>query len=153
MMLGLRGAYHAVKTANGPVQHLACAIVGLIYAGMFHHLIPDWVLIGWAAMSALVIVAVVWLPKVMLKYSLLGDFVFSALVLAFYFRDDTAPQGFVYYSAANMSHGYAPGMTQMSFLDTLSHAGAVVMMALWSLYLSNLVQRQLLEKARFDARS
>jgi hypothetical protein len=152
-MLGVRGAYHAVRTANGPAQHLACAIVGLTYAGMFHTMVPDWVLIGWAAMSVMVMVAVVWLPKVMLKYALLGDFTFSALVLTFYFMHEPEPQGFVYYSAANMRHGHAPGMTQMSFVDMMCHAGAVVMMAFWSLYLSNLVQRQLLEKARFDARS
>lgn len=152
-MLGVRGAYHAVRTANGPAQHLACAIVGLTYAGMFHTMVPDWVLIGWAIMSIAVFVAVLWLPKIMLKYALLGDFTFSALVLTFYFMHEPEPHGFVYYSAANMRQGHAPGMTQMSFVDMLSHAGAVTMMALWSLYLSNLVHRQLLEKARFDARS
>ena len=152
-MLGIRGAYQAVRTANGPAQHIACSIVGLTYAGMFHGMVPDLILWGWAAMSVMVLLAVIWLPKILLKVALLGDFTFSALVLAFYFMHDPKPVGFVYYSAANRRHGQAPGMTQMSFVDTRSHAGAVVMMALWSLYLSNLVHRQLLEKARFDARS
>ena len=38
----------------------------------------------------------------------------------------------------------------MNVVDKLSHALAALMMAGWSLYLSNLVQRQLLETQRFE---
>lgn len=150
-MLGLRGTYRAIRSANGPAQHLSCAIVGLTYAGMFAGMVPAPILVGWASMSALILVAVVWLPKVVLKYTLLADFVFSALVLTFYFMHDPAPKGPVYYSSANMGRGYAPEMHSMTSLEVISHALAVIIMAAWSLYLSNLVSRQILEGKRFNA--
>ena len=153
MTLGLRGTYQAIRTANGPAQHLSCAVVGLTYAGMFAGMVPDPILWGWAAMSAMIIVAVVWLPKIVLKLCLLADFVFSALVLTFYFMHEPPTVGFVYYSAGNMGRGHAPAMTDMSMIEMWSHGSAVVIMAAWSLYLSNLVHRQILERKRFDARS
>lgn len=151
-MLGLSGTYQAIRSANGPAQHLSCAVVGLTYAGMFAGMVPAAILAGWAAMSAIIVVAVIWLPKMALKYALLADFVFSALVLTFYFMHDPQPQGFVYYSLGNMNRGHSPEMNSMGSLEILSHALAVVVMAGWSLYLSNLVSRQILEVERFNAR-
>ena len=152
-MLGIKGTYKAIRTANGPAQHISCAIVGLTYAGMFAGMVPAPILVGWAAMSVMIVLAVLWLPKVALKYTLLADFVFSAMVLTFYFMHDPKPQGYVYYSAGNMGRGHAPAMDSMTMMEMFSHAVAVIVMATWSLYLSNLVSRQILEGQRFDARS
>lgn len=152
-MLGWRGTYQAIRTANGPAQHISCAVVGLTYSGMFSDMVPTPVVAGWALMSVAILVAVVWLPKIVLKYALLSDFVFSALVLTFYFMHEPPRSGFVYYTSSNMGRGHAPAMQHMGFVEVLSHSSAVIIMAAWSLYLSNLVQRQILERKRFDARS
>lgn len=153
IMLGLRGTYKAIRTANGPAQHISCAIVGLTYAGMFAGMVPGPILVAWAATSVMIIAAVVWLPKLVLKYTLLADFVFSAMVLTFYFMHDPKPQGYVYYTAGNMTRGHAPQMSSMTMMEMLSHSVAVIVMASWALYLSNLVSRQILERKRFDARA
>lgn len=150
-MLGINGTYKAIRSANGPAQHISCAIVGLTYAGMFAGMVPAPILTCWAAMSVLIVAAVMWLPKIVLKYALLTDFVLSAMVLTFYFMHDPAPKGYVYYSAGNMGRGHAPQMHSMSSIEVISHALAVVVMAAWSLYLSNLVSRQILEGKRFNA--
>jgi len=148
-VLGIRGTYEAVRAASGPAQHIACSIVGLTYAGMFVGMVPNLILLTWAALSVVVLLAVVWLPKIILKYALLADFVASAFVLSFYLLHDPEPTGFTYYSLApGGATSHTPGMSPMSFLDTVSHSSAVVMMACWSLYLANLVHRQMLESTR-----
>mgnify|MGYP000191385050 FL=1 len=148
-MLGLRGTYQAVRTANGPAQHIACAIIGISYAGMFYHMVPTPILIGWVFTSALVAVSVVWFSKMILKLSLMADFVLSMLVLTFYLMHDPAPSGPVYYS---MGMGgvarYAPQEMSMNIIEVFSHGLACGIMAAWSLYLANLVHRQMLERKR-----
>ena len=148
-MLGIKGTYNAIRSASGPAQHIACSIVGLTYAGMFVGMVPDVILTAWALLSVAVLIAVVWLPKIVLKYTLLADFVVSALVLSFYLLHDPKPVGFVYYSLTpgGMTN-HSPGMVSMSLVDQISHSAAVIMMACWSLYLANLVHRQLLEATR-----
>ena len=148
-MLGIRGTYDAIRYASGPAQHIACSIVGLTYAGMFVDMVPNTILILWALLSVAVVVSVVWLPKIILKYALLADFVVSALVLSFYLLHKPKPPGFVYYSISpGRVSSHAPGMTTMSLIDTMCHSAAVIIMACWSLYLANLVHRQMLEKQR-----
>ena len=148
-MLGLRGAYNAIRTANGPAQHIACAITGIIYAGMFVDMVPSPVLIAWAGVSAVIICAVIWLNKRILMALLLLDFVLSCMVLSFYLMHEPEMQGFVYYSqSVGGISTHAPSMSEMSLIDTLAHAAASVIMAAWSLYLANLVQRQVLERKR-----
>ena len=148
-MLGLRGTYEAIRTANGPAQHLAAAITGVIYAGMFVDMVPNPILISWAAVSVLIIGAVVWLDKKWLMILLIIDFVLSCMVLSFYLMHDPAPVGPVYY---NMNNGnmvrYAPMQNEMGMIDMFAHSVASVVMALWSLYLANLVMRQRLERQR-----
>lgn len=148
-MLGLRGTYNAIRTANGPAQHIACAITGVIYAGMFTGMVPGSVLIAWAAVSVVIIGAVIWLSKRVLMALLILDFVLSCMVLSFYLLHEPEITGFVYYSQSmgGLSR-HAPEMSPMSLIDTLSHAAASVIMATWSLYLANLVQRQTLEAKR-----
>jgi len=148
-MLGLKGTYQSIRSASGPAQHIACSIVGLTYAGMFVGMVPTAILVTWALLSVLTIVAVVWLPKIILKYTLIADFVTSAMVLSFYLLHDPKPVGFVYYSLTPGGiSSHAPGMTSMTMIETVSHSAAVVMMACWSLYLANLVHRQMLESTR-----
>ena len=149
--LGIRGTYNAIRTANGPAQHVAIALVGLTYAGMFVGMVPDLLLAAWVGSSAMVLVATVWLTRKWLKSFLLMDFVLSCMVLTFYFMHDLPPSGPMYHvmtadgmlMADRGSHG-------MSMIDQFSHALACVMMAGWSLYLSNLVQRQILEAERYE---
>ena len=148
-MLGLRGTYNAIRTANGPAQHIACAITGIIYAGMFVDMVPDPVLIAWAGVSAVIICAVIWMNKSILMFLLIIDFVLSCMVLSFYLMHEPEVQGFVYYShSVNSMSSHAPSMSSMSLIDTISHSVASVTMALWSLYLANLTQRQTLERKR-----
>ena len=150
-MLGISGTYHAIRTANGPAQHIAVSVVGLTYAGMFVGMVPDFVLSAWIFSSLLVLIATVWLPKVWLKRSLVADFMLSCVVLAFYFMHEPAPTGPVYHVMT--AHGMetaSRGPHGMGVIDKFSHGLAGFMMAVWSLYLSNLVQRQVFEQQRFD---
>ena len=148
-MLGLRGTYNAIRTANGPAQHIACAVIGITYAGMFYCMVPDLILAGWVLTSVLVAVSVIWLSKRILLGALLADFVLSMLVLTFYLMHDPAPTGPVYYSA-NLGGvaRYAPQEMSMNIIELFSHGLACGIMALWTLYLANLVHRQMLERER-----
>ena len=149
--LGIKGTYDAIRTASGPAQHVAISLVGLTFAGMFVGMVPDLLLAAWVGSSAMVLVATVWLTRKWLKSFLLMDFVLSCMVLTFYFMHDLTPSGPMYHvmtaegmqMANRSSHG-------MSMIDKFAHALACVMMAGWSLYLSNLVQRQILEAERYE---
>ena len=148
-MLGLRGTYQAIRTANGPAQHLACAVIGVSYAGMFYHMVPTPILIGWVVSSVMVAVSVIWLSKRILLGALLADFVLSMLVLTFYLMHDPAPNGSVYYTAhLGGVTRYAPQEMSMNFIEMFSHGLACGIMALWTVYLANLVSRQELERQR-----
>lgn len=152
--LGIKGTYQAIRSANGPAQHIAVSLVGLTYAGMFVGMVPDAILWAWVASSLMVLVATIWLKKVWLKRSLLLDFTLSCMVLVFYFMYDPAPTGPVYHvMTADGMHTSTRGHHGMSLVDKIAHGVACVMMAAWSLYLSNLVQRQLLELQRFEGES
>lgn len=149
--LGINGTYQAIKSANGPSQHIAVSLVGLSYAGMFVGMVPNVILWAWVAASVLVLLSTVWLKKVWLKRSLLLDFTLSCMVLVFYFMYDPEPTGPIYHvMTADGMHTSTRGHPGMSLVDKISHGIACVMMAAWSLYLSNLVQRQILEMQRFE---
>jgi hypothetical protein len=118
---------------------------------MFVGMVPAAILWAWVASSVLVLVATIWLKKVWLKRSLLLDFTLSCMVLTFYFMHEPAPSGPIYHvMTAEGMHTATRGNHGMNVVDKLSHALAALMMAGWSLYLSNLVQRQLLETQRFE---
>ncbi len=149
--LGIKGTYQAIRSASGPAQHIAVSMVGLTYAGMFVGMVPDVILWAWVASSALVLIATIWFKKIWLKRSLLLDFTLSCMVLTFYFMHDPAPSGPIYHvMTSDGMHAATRGNHGMSMIDKFSHALACVMMAGWSLYLSNLVQRQMLEAQRFE---
>lgn len=148
---GLAGTYEKVKNANGPAQHLACAMCGLIMAGMFVEMIDPIIISMWAAMSGAVVIATVWMPRLYLKYTLLADFALSMVVLFQYLMYQKPEKlNFVYYTPTIDGMAARPNMTmQMSMIDEAAHAAALIWLALWSLYLANLVHRQILEKKRF----
>ena len=149
--LGIKGTYEAIRSANGPAQHLAVSFVGLTYCGMFIGMVPSFILWAWVASSVLVLASTIWLKKVWLKRSLLLDFTLSCMVLTFYFMHDPAPTGPIYHVMSIDGMRMADrGGHGMNMIDKASHAFACIFMAGWSLYLSNLVQRQLLERQRFE---
>ena len=97
----------------------------------------------------MVAVSVIWLSKRILLGALLADFVLSMLVLTFYLMHDPAPNGSVYYTAhLGGVTRYAPQEMSMNMIEMFSHGLACGIMAAWSLYLANLVHRQMLERQR-----
>jgi len=150
---GLRGTYEKVRAANGPAQHIACAMCGLIMAGMFVDHVETTLICIWGSMSVFVVLATVWLPRILLKYTLLADFVLSMVVLFQYLMyEEPKPMGNVYFTAtANGMEAAVRPMTHMPMttVDEVAHAAALIWLAGWSLYLANLVHRQILEHKRF----
>ncbi len=150
---GIRGTIEKVRNANGPAQHLACAMSGLIMAGMFVGHVNSHLICIWGTMSILVAVATVWFSRVLLKYTLLADF-FLSMVVLFQYMMYEAPKAIhpVYHvmTADGMSTATRPNdPIHMTMVDEVAHAAALIWLALWSLYLANLVQRQILERKRF----
>lgn len=150
---GLSGTIQQVRNANGPAQHIACSITGLIIAGMFTGMVHPILIGAWAGLSVLVIVATVWLKRIHLKYVLLADFVLSMVVMFQYLMyDPPKPIHPVYYSmtAKGMEMAVRPDAPMvMSMVETWAHIAAVIWLSVWSLYLANLVHRQILERKRF----
>jgi hypothetical protein len=150
---GLRGTFHKVRTANGPAQHLACAVCGLIMAGMFVNHVNTTLVCFWGGLSLAVILATVWMPRVLLKYTLLADFFLSMVVLFQYvMKPDPTVFTPVYHvmTASGMQQANRPThILSMSMVEQYAHMAALIWLALWSLYLANLVQRQILEHKRF----
>ena len=150
---GLQGTFEKVRNANGPAQHLACAMCGLIMAGMFATHVDTILICAWGTMSLLVVFATVWLPRVVLKYTLLADFVLSMVVLFQYMMyEEPKPMENVYFTATanGMEQAVRPMVHMpMTTVDEVAHAAALIWLAGWSLYLANLVHRQILEHKRF----
>lgn len=150
---GLQGTLEKVRNANGPAQHIACAMCGLIMAGMFVNHVETTLICIWGSMSVFVVLATVWLPRILLKYTLLADFVLSMIVLFQYMMyDPPKPMAPVYYSTGiNGMEAVSRPMTHMPMttVDEVAHAAALIWLAGWSLYLANLVHRQILEHKRF----
>ena len=150
---GIKGTIEKVRNANGPAQHLACAMSGLIMAGMFTGHVASTLVCIWGTMSILVAVATVWFSRVLLKYTLLADFFLSMVVLFQYMLYESPnPMHPVYHvmTADGMSTAKRPNDPMpMTSVDEVAHAAALIWLALWSLYLANLVHRQILERKRF----
>lgn len=152
---GLKGTIEKVRNANGPAQHISCSVTGLIIAGMFTQMVNPYIIGAWALMSVLVVVATIWLRRIHLMYILLADFVLSMVVMFQYLMyEDPKPMEPVYYTmtAKGMSSATRPMMDMsMTSIETVSHVAAVIWLSAWSLYLANLVHRQILERKRFLA--
>jgi len=151
-MLGIRGAYRAVKSANGPAQHFLLAGWGVVVAGMFEGMgVPDPIIIMWAATSLLIFMSVVWAPKLVLELVLLADAALSVTVLTLYMTYDPSPVGPVYYTmGADGMTSYSPDVKKEG-IAMWAHVLAGFYMASHAFYLSNLVHRQRLEEKRFAA--
>ena len=151
---GVRGTIEKVRNANGPAQHLACAMSGLIMAGMFVGHVDSMLICIWGTMSVLVAVATVWFSRLFPKYTLKADFLLSMVVLFQYMMYEApAPMHPVYHvmTVDGMSTAQRPNdPMHMTMVDEVAHDAALVWLALWSLYLANLVQRQILERKRFS---
>ena len=150
---GLQGTLEKVRNANGPAQHIACAVCGAIMAGMFVNHVNIYLVTAWAGMSVLVLLATVWFPRILLKYTLLADFFLSMIVLFQYMMaHDHSPTSPVYHvmRADGKMSGFTRGNDGMSMIDQVAHAAALIWLAGWSLYLANLVHRQILENKRFS---
>ena len=150
---GLKGTLEKVKNANGPAQHIACAMCGLIMAGMFVGHVETTLICIWGTMSVFVVFATVWLPRILLKYTLLTDFVLSMIVLFQYMMYE-APKPIVPVYHVNTAEGMHMAIRPMTHMpmttvDEVAHAAALIWLAGWSLYLANLVHRQILEHKRF----
>ena len=150
---GLKGTLEKVRNANGPAQHLSCAMSGLIMAGMFVGHVDSLLICVWGTMSILVAVATIWFSRLLLKYTLLADFFLSMIVLFQYMMYEAPTIMKPVYHVMTID-----GMTrvtrpndamQMTTVDEVAHAAALIWLAFWSLYLANLVHRQILERKRF----
>lgn len=150
--LGIKGTINAIKSANGPAQHFALSITGLIMAGMFFEMVDTRIVLLWAFSSFLVVFATVWLPRIALKYILITDFFLSMIVCFQYLMyEEPKPMHPVYYSIGvnGMSQAARPTMEMsMSHVETVAHVVAVIWLSIWSLYLANLTHRQILERKR-----
>jgi len=88
-----------------------------------------------------------------LKYTLLADFFLSMIVLFQYMMYEApTPMHPVYHvmTIDGMAKVTRPNdAMQMTTVDEVAHAAALIWLAVWSLYLANLVHRQILERKRF----
>ena len=120
---------------------------------MFVNHVETTLICIWGSMSVFVVLATVWLPRILLKYTLLADFVLSMIVLFQYMMyDPPKPTTPVYYT--NSMNGMEVASRPMAHMpmttvDEVAHAAALIWLAGWSLYLANLVHRQILEHKRF----
>lgn len=151
---GVKGTWSRIRSANGPAQHVAISITGLIFAGMFYSMVHPLIVSGWAFTSFLVLIATVWFNRAYLKYTLLVDFVLSVVVLFQYVMyEEPQPTKFEYYTmgASGMGVAHRP-MTDMPMtsLDQIAHIAALIWLCVWSLYLAELVHRQILEFERLN---
>lgn len=152
-MLGVRGTYDKVMSANGPAQMLTYAFWGVLMAGMFHGVcemcIPNWLLLCWAASSALVVPATIWLKREHLRNALLLDVVMSAYIMVIFLLHEPHATEFVYYSFG-LDGTNTREMSDHSSLSEWFHIAALVWMTFHGIYLADLTHRQILERKRFE---
>lgn len=153
-MLGVRGTYGKVMSANGPAQMLTYSFWGILMAGMFHGVcemcIPNWLLIMWAVSSALVALATIWGERKDLKYALLLDVVISAYIMVVFVTHEPHATEFVYYSMDINGASSARNMGGHGDLAEWFHFAALVWMTFHGIYLADLTNRQMLESKRFQ---
>lgn len=153
--LGLKGTVNSVISANGPAQMITYAFWGILIAGMMYDYcdmcIPNELIIFWGMLSGLVVPAVIWFDRNILKIILVIDFLTSGIILSLFLVHEPHSITPVYYSmsANGMSAATRPSMEGHSVSDWF-HASSLVWMCLHALYLANLTQRQILERKRFS---
>lgn len=132
--LGLKGLYRALRSANGPAQHLLMGVWGLITTAGFYQVgVPTFLLISWAIASLAVVYCTVWTDKQTLLRVIKTDTIFSIMVLTLYLYEE-----------------YTTGITTPVFFAGRVVAGSVLV--LHGLYLIDLVQRQIHEALYLEER-
>jgi hypothetical protein len=156
MSLGLKGTYQKVMSANGPAQMLTYGFWSVIIAGMFYGvdrmLFPDWLVLLWGCIGAIIIPVTIWCSKTILKYTLLFDMFLTAIILSkFMMHEPHSAQSLTYF--VNTANGMIAAVRPTNVEHSISqwfHGVSLVWMSLHSLYLANLTHRQILEKKRFS---
>lgn len=158
-MLGVRGTYLQVMRANGPAQHIVYAIWGTLMAGIFYDAcpahIPNAIIYAWGVASLAVIVAVVWLPKTVLKAVLMLDMFLCAALTALFVMHPPhdAPMVYMTSTAGGMVAAQRNVVSSGLTISEDFQIAALVWLFLCGAYLANLVDRQILERRRIDARA
>ena len=147
--MGLVKTYKAVLSANGPAQHIACAIWGIVTAGMFSGMVHDALLASWAVLSVFILIAVIWLSPMFLKYFLLADFFTSMAVLSEYIMYKPPVTAIYHVNTVSGMQSSSRSVHAHADVSMYAHSLAIITLCIWSLYLANLVHRQVLERKRF----
>tara|TARA_R110002153_G_scaffold41947_2_gene119482 strand:+ start:223 stop:666 length:444 start_codon:yes stop_codon:yes gene_type:complete len=136
----------SIVGANGPAQIVSYAFWGVLIAGMLWDFSPAslsrYLLMGWASVSALVLVSCIWFYKDLTQKLLLLDMVISAVVLAIIITHDNEIQRIMYTVKAD-------GHFIKHYVSDIFTIIAVGWMVVHGAYLANLTQRQVLEHKRF----
>jgi len=135
-----------VASANGQAQIVSYSLWGVLLAGMFWDACPDHVpnpvLAAWGALSLACLPVAIWAPKKILQVLLVADMVLTTVIAAMYFAHDPEATTLVY--KVQESGEFVQSSVSMVFSEI-----ALVWMIAHSLYLANLIQRQILEAKRF----
>ena len=130
--LGLSGLWQALRSANGPAQHLLMGVWGLITTAGFYQVgVPVPLLLAWAFASLVVVYCTVWSTKPTLLKALKTDTMLTVMVLSLYLWEE-----------------FTTGITTPVFF-----AGRVLAASILSLhgfYLIDLVHRQMLDAQAFE---
>jgi len=125
--LGIQGLKQALRSANGPAQHLLMGVWGLITtAGFWQVGVPIPVLLAWAMASVTVIYCTVWATKPTLLRALKLDTMLTVMVLSLYLWEE-----------------WITGIITPVFFAGRVLAGSVL--AAHGFYLIDLVTRQMLD--------
>ena len=125
--LGIQGLKQALRSANGPAQHLLMGVWGLITtAGFWQVGVPVPVLLAWAMASMTVIYCTVWATKPTLLRALKLDTMLTVMVLSLYLWEE-----------------WITGIMTPVFFAGRVLAGSVL--AMHGFYLIDLVHRQILD--------
>lgn len=153
-MLGLRGTYDKVVTANGPAQMLTYSFWGVLMAGMLQGVcemcIPNNLLLFWACISAAVAPVTIWGSPVLLRNVLLLDVVVSLYILVLFLMHEPHIVEPVYHSFGAQGITTYQRNTSAHSLSEWFHIVSLIWMTLHAVYLADLVNRQVLEQRRFN---
>ncbi len=153
-MLGLRGTFDKVTTAQGPAQMLTYSFWGILMAGMLHGVcemcIPDNLLIFWGAVSAAVVPITIWCSHKWLRNILLLDVVVSCYILMVLLMHEPHTYEPVYHSFGLDGVTSFKRETNHGVLSEWFHIASLIWMTFHAVYLADLVNRQALEQRRFN---
>ena len=153
-MLGLRGTYDKVVTANGPAQLLTYSFWGVLMAGMLHGVcemcIPNELLIFWGAVSAAVVPITIWCSQAWLRNILLIDAVTSCYIMMVMVMHEPHTIEPIYHSFGVEGMATHRRTEAHGSLSEWFHVTSLIWMTLHALYLADLVNRQMLEQRRFN---